>query len=238
MIVVQNLNHRSLPLWAFVFPVARWSKNGKITVLTEAVAAALIPVFSRERNGLMSNVRSRRRQATFDDLLDAAHRLAKKDGWEGVTIRKIASEVGMTSAAIYRYVESKDDLVAELVRRGFITLVKAMEKSSEKSEDALIGAVEAYMAFARKNVELYRVMYGFEGAPMVESTWEQSKQVGTLILSAMVQTNRVQSDDIGHPAVLQLWATIHGLIVLSEAGRLPFDPLPIARRAVTLVAPD
>lgn len=49
------------------------------------------------------------------DILSAARRLIDGDGWERLTIRRLAAEVGTSPATVYYHVRDKDDLVAQLV---------------------------------------------------------------------------------------------------------------------------
>lgn len=51
-----------------------------------------------------------RRAATTQDILDAAWRLADRDGLAGLSLRDVAAEVGMRPPSLYGYVSSKADL--------------------------------------------------------------------------------------------------------------------------------
>jgi AcrR family transcriptional regulator len=49
------------------------------------------------------------------DILSAARRLIDSDGWERLTIRRLAAEIGTSPATVYYHVRDKDDLVVQLV---------------------------------------------------------------------------------------------------------------------------
>lgn len=49
------------------------------------------------------------------DLLSAAGRLIDADGWEQLTIRRLAAEVGTSPATVYYHVRDKDDLLVQLL---------------------------------------------------------------------------------------------------------------------------
>lgn len=51
-------------------------------------------------------------------LLDAALSLFARNGFAGTSIRDIAAEAGLTSAALYAHFDSKEHVLAELVRAG------------------------------------------------------------------------------------------------------------------------
>src|SRR4051794_25403089 len=69
---------------------------------------------------------ARRRQATRREILGAAWEVARADGWEGLTLRKVADRVGMRAPSLYGHFDSKAAIVdamfgeawAELDERG------------------------------------------------------------------------------------------------------------------------
>ena len=52
-----------------------------------------------------------------DAVLDAATRLLDAEGAEAVTMRRLASELGVSAMALYRHVGTKDDLLLALIDR-------------------------------------------------------------------------------------------------------------------------
>lgn len=49
---------------------------------------------------------------TVDAIVDAAMRVADAEGLEAVSMKRVATELGFTTMALYRYVDSKDELLA------------------------------------------------------------------------------------------------------------------------------
>jgi AcrR family transcriptional regulator len=58
-----------------------------------------------------SGRRGPRRGLSVDDIVDAAVRLADAEGLDGVSMARVADELGFTTMSLYRYVASKDELV-------------------------------------------------------------------------------------------------------------------------------
>jgi AcrR family transcriptional regulator len=54
---------------------------------------------------------ARRRQATRREILDAAWETARIDGWEGLTLRRVAERVGMRAPSLYSHYASKAAIV-------------------------------------------------------------------------------------------------------------------------------
>ncbi len=62
--------------------------------------------------------RSRRpRSLTQDEIVDEALRLLRAEGLAGLTMRAVASRLGVTPMAVYYYVDDKEDLLRLVVER-------------------------------------------------------------------------------------------------------------------------
>lgn len=57
----------------------------------------------------------RRRPLTADDILEAADSVARSEGIEALTVRRLCAELGVTAPTIYLHFQGKDELVARLV---------------------------------------------------------------------------------------------------------------------------
>lgn len=66
----------------------------------------------------MRDRRAERRQATIEEILDAAWRLARADGLAGLSLRDLASEVGMRPQSLYSYFDSKNEIYDAMFAQG------------------------------------------------------------------------------------------------------------------------
>ena len=169
---------------------------------------------------------TRRKRVGKAGLLSAAREVAAKEGWGAVTVRKIAERVGYRAPVVYEYFESKDDLLLELLRRGFADLAGAVRAAREDASDpegALYGVARAYLRFAWASPDLYQVMYGLGGVGFAASeTWEKGQRVGDEVGRAVEEVLRGYgkvTTDV-EEEVLALWAAVHGLVALTMAGRM------------------
>ncbi|WP_310618521.1 TetR/AcrR family transcriptional regulator [Flexibacterium corallicola] len=67
-------------------------------------------------------------------LINAAKRLIVRYGFEAMTLRQLAGEVGLQVGSIYRYMESKEALLAELMNTHMDQLITAWQALPEKGE--------------------------------------------------------------------------------------------------------
>lgn len=59
----------------------------------------------------------RPRSTSRAEILAAARRVIDQDGWETLTVRRLAAEIGVGTTTLYHHVHNKDDLVVELVNQ-------------------------------------------------------------------------------------------------------------------------
>jgi AcrR family transcriptional regulator len=98
-------------------------------------------------------------------ILDAAREIAAKEGWQAVTIRKIANKIEYTPPIVYEYFENKEALFKELIYFGFHMMHKNIEKAKQSESDPkklLINVSLVYWNFAHKNMDLFQLMFSLE----------------------------------------------------------------------------
>src|SRR6266516_5471670 len=110
--------------------------------------------------------RDRERQQMKQAILAAARARSAQEGWQAVTIRKVADRIEYSPPMIYEHFENKDAILLELMREGFRLLLAEIQTTN-----TAIGAptarvmriAVAYWEFAWKYPELYQVMHGLGG---------------------------------------------------------------------------
>lgn len=99
---------------------------------------------------------ARRRDKNLHRILQAALRLVEEGGVEGLSIQKLAAEVDYTPGALYRYFDSKDAILAQLVLRILADLRAYLEGARARmANDApplavVFAMTRAYYAFAKR----------------------------------------------------------------------------------------
>ena len=171
--------------------------------------------------------RDRERAAARERILSAALDVARRDGWDAVTMRRLADEIEYSANFAYRYFTGRDDILHTLVRDGFARLRDAMTTAGASSTgasntgaEAVRRAGHAYLDFALADPDLYQLMYGLGGVRVpATDAWDEGQAIGDVMTSLLV----VAGDTRPEQHVLQLWATAHGLIALLVVGRVEVD---------------
>lgn len=80
--------------------------------------------------------RQARRQASIERILDAAEEIVAVEGFDALTMHRLAQALGTTVGATYRYFASKEALLAGLQERVFSTLAEDLGKALERQAEA------------------------------------------------------------------------------------------------------
>ena len=103
----------------------------------------------------------REKQEMRSNILEAAKDLFAEDGFQNVSIRKIADKIEYSPATIYLYFKDKDAILFDLHNEGFRKLFKrqrdnAKVKDPVKRLDALL---KTYLESALDDPEYYDLMF-------------------------------------------------------------------------------
>lgn len=172
-------------------------------------------------------------------LIAAAEHLFAERGPDGVTMRQLASELGVSPMTPYRYFKDKDAILAAVRASGFARFATALEEASAASKDGVQRTTDtgrAYVRFALENHDAYRLMFDFaqpNEADYPELVEASARSRAMLIRHAegLVAAGEAEGDPemIAHI----IWASLHGALVLQMAGKLSpnVDPGTLRRDA-------
>lgn len=182
----------------------------------------------------MSTRRDREREEMRQLITDAARRLFVTEGYEQVTIRRIAEAIEYTPGAIYSYFEDKDAIFHALHREGFAELMKRMAAATAAVAaaggtplDQLRRIGEAYLQFARDNPEMYDLMFVAQ-APMRAGSeqWAEGDRALDVLREVVVAALDGGWIRPGDPEAIAftLWSSCHGMVTLEFRGRCSVVP--------------
>lgn len=92
--------------------------------------------------------RDRVRAATADEIKQTARRILVAEGPEACSLRAIAREMGMTAPALYRYFDSREDLIKHVVADIFTEIAGGIHAAVEAAGQASGGDMVAKLVAA------------------------------------------------------------------------------------------
>jgi AcrR family transcriptional regulator len=164
----------------------------------------------------------RQKEETRKNILDAAYTIAKEEGWQSLSMRKIADKIEYTAPIIYEYFSNKDAILQELTLKGFVSLTKDLEKAKSLSDDPAEQLEKMWMAywdFAFADKELYQVMYGVQmnccsgRCPATENPFNLFTEV-----IAQIMKDQNPSREVIKQKYFTFFSVIHGLISVNMIG--------------------
>ena len=165
----------------------------------------------------------RAREERHELIIRTARELAEAEGWDAVTTRRLAERIEYSQPVLYTHFRGKDEIVAAVALAGFAELadlLKATIAPEGATRESLTALVAAYVEFAETNPAVYDAMFALSTSlPFArEDTPKPMRTAFEAFRAAVTPQNGV-----GDPGVYAelCWATLHGLVSLERAGRLP-----------------
>ncbi|MBU8538961.1 TetR/AcrR family transcriptional regulator [Falsiroseomonas tokyonensis] len=145
-------------------------------------------------------------------LLEAARRLTAERGPYGFTLAEAARLAGVSPSAPYRHFKDRDEMLAELCRRGFALFGARLKTAAEAGGLNAMGP--AYLGFAREEPGYYGAMFDWRAPPGVAN----EDSFGALVGAIARQLPEGAARDEARLLALQVWAVSHGVAGLERAG--------------------
>jgi AcrR family transcriptional regulator len=162
--------------------------------------------------------RDRERQELRTDILAAARRIAFHEGWNAVSIRKIAEVIEYSPPTIYEHFTNKEAILLALMVEGVTLLIADLRRVQDTAADpqaALLAMARAYLQFAWQHPELYQVMHAQGGVPYCDGDQYPAEfdEVFEVTAIPLRQLGLHDSQAIADTADT-IWALLHGIVSL------------------------
>ena len=183
-------------------------------------------------SGKVTDKRSIRREKTRTSIKEAALEIARREGWTGVTIRKIADTIDYTAPIVYEHFKNKDDLYHQLVHDGFRELsdrtmdaVRELEDSREK----LIVMAKVRFTFALEKPTLHHMMFDTENpqwqqVEMARSMLKIKSLVDTLLRELSADKSRVMEYTLNLICLIKGYTFFANHLLTSETKMATYFP--------------
>jgi len=193
-------------------------------------------------------------------LIVSARKILTEQGADALSLRAIASDVGVSHMAPYAHFKNKKALFQSIAAGGFRELSDKMLLDSQdfsKAQDLILAYGATYVEFALENPQLYRLMLGqVENtgrrnqnvtnqseldislmSPVVSSELEASSTRPFLLLhDAFARANKKDDDKQVKAQAVGAWAMVHGMAALIIEGHFTIPDTMSVKAFLTMVA--
>ena len=114
-----------------------------------------------------------KRAAIKVTILDCARKIVEQEGFDGISIRKVAGLAGYTPGSIYQYFDDKEALVHALIQQGYQKMMEAIAKNPDddlNTENQIIARFLNYNKTALVMPEYYKAVMLSENSKILELT--------------------------------------------------------------------
>jgi len=171
--------------------------------------------------------RVREREEIREKILDAARELFVAEGFDAVTMRRIADAIEYSPTAIYFHFRDKEALLKELCESDFRNLAHQFARIARVRDpiDRLRATGLAYAEFGVEYPNHYRLMFmtphppiPHDGNPDRDNPEEDAYAFLRLIVEEAIAEKRLRPELTDSELVAQtIWAGVHGVVSLQIA---------------------
>ncbi|HEY4440521.1 MAG TPA: TetR/AcrR family transcriptional regulator [Candidatus Elarobacter sp.] len=168
--------------------------------------------------------KERQRAELREQILAAARKLVLSEGFEGLTMRKIADAIEYSPATLYLYFENREAIGRQLCEEAFGHLLRYMGTAAQVADplERLFAIGRGYAQYALENPEEYRLIFMTDAAYMEQVfAVKTDDDPGQRAFDVVVDAVRA-AQAAGHirpidPTLVaeMLWTSTHGVVSLA-----------------------
>lgn len=148
-----------------------------------------------------------------DEIVAVAGRLLDEGGYTAVSMRNIATEMGIKAPSLYKHVADKQELELALIADALAETAEVHGAAVAGSADPLADLARAYRAWALAHPHRYRLMTErpLPRADLPEGL--EARAAAPVVMACGGDPDRARA----------AWAFAHGMVMLELADRFPPD---------------
>ena len=148
--------------------------------------------------------------ARQQQIVDVAGAILEADGPDALTMRRLASDLGIKAPSLYKHFPDKSAVETALIERGFRLWGECARQALTEPGDRLTNLAVAYRSIAHEQPHLYRLMTSGElDRSRIEPGLEEWSGAPIGELFADGESARA------------FWAFLHGMCILEIDNRFP-----------------
>jgi AcrR family transcriptional regulator len=161
-------------------------------------------------------------------------------GIEALSLREVARRLGVSHQAPYKHFESKDNLLAEVIRRCFRGFADALRQSAANAatpEEAMTNIGRIYLQYACEHPLEYRLMFSTSWpAPTKRANGlaADARAAFDVLKDRLRALTPLRSDDELDLDAFYIWSAIHGLATVRESDAVSFLDFHEEKRAMAV----
>ena len=154
-----------------------------------------------------------------ESLISATIELIRTQGIDRFSMTTACKEAGVSKAAPYRHFENKEALLEAVIDHGFKLLRDDMTEATSTHKPGTFARITAlgiaYVRFAIKEPELFRLMFGDYVHPINDCNEPVGKPTFQLLVDEIISLTKLSDVDALMGVAFPLWTMVHGAATLT-----------------------
>ena len=165
---------------------------------------------------------SRKATITQKEIVNAAFKITKKEGFESITSRKLAAATGCSTQPIFRVYETMDELKKDVYAKTAEFYSEYYAEFAKNHEVPFVDLGLAYIGFAQKYPHLFKLLFVSGQTPDGKSMYDL---VNGNSENVVKEINKAQAKGVSNAQQLfmQMWIFIHGAGCMAVTGDYDLD---------------
>ncbi len=164
-----------------------------------------------------------------DQIIEAAIKIVRENGFENLNARAIAAEIGCSVHPIFRIYESMDGLKLEVSKEAEKMYNSKMFEAMSSADNGFQKMGLAYIEFAKQEKNLFKLLFmsdAFAGKSMLEITGSTEGDDEVIqMISQMTGLNKEYSKEL----YAGIWLTTHGIATMYATNNCRFSDEEVRR---------
>ncbi len=165
---------------------------------------------------------SRKATISKEDIINAAFNITAREGFDKITSRGLAAEAGCSTQPIFRIYENMDSLKKDVYDKAAGFYEEFYKKNNGNSETPFKSLGMAYMSFARKYPQLFRLLFLSSRNEDLKSMYDLVNGGEETVAKEVQRAARLGCKD-PNGLFMKMWIFIHGAACMAVTGDNDLD---------------
>ena len=155
-------------------------------------------------------------RTSLTEIVAAARSIIESEGLDGLTMQRVASEVGVRAPSLYKRVSGRGELIKLIAEEAVEELRMALETASQGSDPRvnLAAMARAFREFAHRRAESYRLVF----APTSDEWRPDPAKLAAAVRPVVETAGVLAGSQHGLEAARLVTAWAHGFVTMELAG--------------------
>ncbi len=165
---------------------------------------------------------SRKATITQKEIVNAAFKITKKEGFEQITSRKLAAAAGCSTQPIFRIYENMDALKLDVYAKAAEYYEEYYSEFKKSHEVPFVDLGLAYIGFAQKNPHLFRLLFISQQGSNGKSMYDLVNGTDENVVKEINRATAAGAKN-AQQLFMQMWIFIHGAGCMAVTGDYDLD---------------